>query len=322
MHNSIVAGNFTGTGTTRSDTFGSPGASTNNAIGVNTGSTFVNGVNGNIVGTAANPIDPRLGPLANNGGPTQTHALPGDSPAIDHGNNAVVTYTIDQRGAFRFADGPDGGAFRVVDIGAFEFGTYIPTIPDQDMDEDGTLNVPFGVGDASLPGLVVTATSDNPLLVPNDAAHLVVTGGRAARVLVLHPAADRWGDAIITVTATRGGESASTSFRLLVRPVNDVPLAAVDAYTTAEDTPLAGGSVLANDDDYHGGAGRRERPARGPARRRAGPRDGIRPRRRRHVHLHARCGLPRHRHLHVSGGRHPRRPVERRHRYDHGRAGE
>ena len=30
---------------------------------------------GNLIGTSASPIDPLLGPLADNGGPTQTHAL-------------------------------------------------------------------------------------------------------------------------------------------------------------------------------------------------------------------------------------------------------
>ncbi len=41
---------------------------------------------GDLVGEAANPIDPVLGPLANNGGPTATHALLGGSPAIENGN--------------------------------------------------------------------------------------------------------------------------------------------------------------------------------------------------------------------------------------------
>lgn len=42
-------------------------------------------------------VAPRLGPLANNGGPTPTHALLCDSPAIDHGNN-VLHLAYDQRG--------------------------------------------------------------------------------------------------------------------------------------------------------------------------------------------------------------------------------
>jgi hypothetical protein len=66
-----------------------------------------NGVNGNLVG-----VDPRLGPLADNGGPTQTMALLPGSPAIDHGRNDLGLAT-DQRGFARVANG-------AADIGAFE----------------------------------------------------------------------------------------------------------------------------------------------------------------------------------------------------------
>jgi hypothetical protein len=67
--------------------------------------------NGNIVGTAANPIKPRLGALANNGGPTQTMALLKGSPCIAAGA-AVGAPATDQRGVAR--DNPP-------DIGAYEF---------------------------------------------------------------------------------------------------------------------------------------------------------------------------------------------------------
>ncbi|HEY0180426.1 MAG TPA: choice-of-anchor Q domain-containing protein [Dokdonella sp.] len=57
--------------------------------------------------------NPRLAPLAYNGGPTRTHALLPDSPAIDAGNN-VAALPYDQRGA-EFARiygaAPDIGAF-------------------------------------------------------------------------------------------------------------------------------------------------------------------------------------------------------------------
>jgi uncharacterized protein (UPF0333 family) len=56
--------------------------------------------------------DPKLGPLANNGGPTQTHALLPGSPAIDAGTNTGCPAT-DQRGVPR----PQGAA---CDIGAYE----------------------------------------------------------------------------------------------------------------------------------------------------------------------------------------------------------
>ena len=36
-----------------------------------------------MVGTAGDPLDPRLGPLQDNGGFTETHALLEDSPAIN-----------------------------------------------------------------------------------------------------------------------------------------------------------------------------------------------------------------------------------------------
>ena len=56
-------------------------------------------------------VDPLLGPLANNGGPTQTHALTAGSPAIDAGDDGAAP-AADQRGFPRA---------RASDIGAFEF---------------------------------------------------------------------------------------------------------------------------------------------------------------------------------------------------------
>ena len=82
-----------------------------NLIGIGGGLT--DGVNGNIVGVT----DPRLAPLADNGGPTWTHALLADSPAIDAADPASLA-TIDQRGAAR----PLVGISSLrSDIGAFEF---------------------------------------------------------------------------------------------------------------------------------------------------------------------------------------------------------
>ena len=64
--------------------------------------------------------DPKLGPLADNGGPTLTMALLPGSPAIDAGNTSLAPAT-DQRGFPR----PAGLA---ADIGAFEYGSVMPTI--------------------------------------------------------------------------------------------------------------------------------------------------------------------------------------------------
>jgi len=70
-------------------------------------------------------VNPLLGPLADNGGPTPTHAPLSNSPAIDKGKSFALT--IDQRGFLRPFDFPDianasGGDG--TDIGAFE---YVPS---------------------------------------------------------------------------------------------------------------------------------------------------------------------------------------------------
>jgi CSLREA domain-containing protein len=98
-----------------------------NLIGLNLGSSgLTNGVNGDIVGNTNVPINPLLGNLANNGGPTQTLTLLPGSPAIDAGDNCVMQaahcgdpnisqLTTDQRGA-----GFNRVVNTTVDIGAFE----------------------------------------------------------------------------------------------------------------------------------------------------------------------------------------------------------
>jgi predicted outer membrane repeat protein len=69
-------------------------------------------------------IDPKLGPLQDNGGPTFTHALESTSPAIDTGVSPGCPLN-DQRGIARPTDG-DGNNKSACDIGAFEFpGTYL-----------------------------------------------------------------------------------------------------------------------------------------------------------------------------------------------------
>lgn len=57
-----------------------------------------------------NNVDPLLEPLALNGGPTQTHALPAASPAVNAANPANHP-PRDQRGVLRPAATPDIGAF-------------------------------------------------------------------------------------------------------------------------------------------------------------------------------------------------------------------
>jgi hypothetical protein len=124
LHNTLIAGNFRGaTGTTRDDVYGALNLGGDyNLIGDGTGMTGLsNGVNGNLVGSAAAPIDPLLGPLQDNGGPTQTHALLARSPALNAGDPAQLG-VADQRGVARA-----GG----VNIGAYQASAsaFVVTVP-------------------------------------------------------------------------------------------------------------------------------------------------------------------------------------------------
>ncbi len=129
LRNTIVASNSAVTDGAHdlSGTFQSLG---NNLIGNSTGASGLsNGSSGDMVGSAASPLDPRLGPMQNNGGFSSTRALGSGSPAIDAGNSCVaqppanggctaVQLLFDQRGVGfpRLAAG-------AVDIGAFEGST-------------------------------------------------------------------------------------------------------------------------------------------------------------------------------------------------------
>jgi hypothetical protein len=78
--------------------------------------------------------DPLLGPLADNGGPTMTHALLPGSPAIDAGDPAPVAPPyLDQRGYYRVVDG-DGDMTARIDIGAFEFASIVAKPGDGNLD--------------------------------------------------------------------------------------------------------------------------------------------------------------------------------------------
>jgi hypothetical protein len=96
------------------DVMGTVTTATYNLIGDGSGSSgVVDGVDGNQVGNGNSPIDPKLGQLQDNGGPTWTEALLPGSPAIDAGNNGDAPDT-DQRGFHRIVGG-------TVDIGAYEY---------------------------------------------------------------------------------------------------------------------------------------------------------------------------------------------------------
>jgi CSLREA domain-containing protein len=119
MANTIVAGNNDASPDGEApDCDGIVTTSGYNLIGINEGCGFV-ATTDDLVGTAATPIDPLLGPLTDNGGATRTMALLSGSLAIDAGNPAQpgsafpVCEANDQRDFVRTGR---------CDIGAYEAG--------------------------------------------------------------------------------------------------------------------------------------------------------------------------------------------------------
>ncbi len=127
------------------------------------------------IGTTAAPLDPLLGTLQNNGGPTFTRALLMGSPAIDKGKRdtiAGLTTMVDQRGMARPFDvlnlpnamGGDGS-----DIGAFEFATA----------SLGNLSTRLNVGmgeRALIGGFIIIGTDTQMVLVRGLGPSLAASG--------------------------------------------------------------------------------------------------------------------------------------------------
>jgi CSLREA domain-containing protein len=114
LRNTILAGNRAGgAGSDCQNTLTSKGY---NLVQSLAGCVLAGDTTGNITGA-----DPRLGPLADNGGPTWTHALLAFSPAIDAGSCTGLDgnpVTQDQRDAAR----PQGAG---CDMGAYEATPFV-----------------------------------------------------------------------------------------------------------------------------------------------------------------------------------------------------
>ena len=106
LRNTIVANNIDGLDCV-AENFAGSGAFISDGHNIDSDGTC------NLSGVNDQPnTDPRLGPLDDNGGSTQTHALLAGSPALDAGNDATCP-TADQRGVVR----PQGAS---CDIGSVE----------------------------------------------------------------------------------------------------------------------------------------------------------------------------------------------------------
>jgi hypothetical protein len=130
--NTLIAGNTTtntNTTTAAPDCQGkvTDGPGGHNLIGNNNNCVgLTNGINGDQVGTPGSPINPQLGPVALNGGPTPTMAELAGSPAIATASSATCNtgpvFDKDQRGQSRNVT-----TRNACDIGAYDTGGATPT---------------------------------------------------------------------------------------------------------------------------------------------------------------------------------------------------
>lgn len=154
--NTIIAGNSGGGNNREYDFYGQLTSLGYNLIGTSNGySQYYGDTTGNLYN-----IDPQLGPLQDNGGPTPTHAPSMFSPAINAGSTALAVdqsnqpFVNDQRGA---------GFSRVVgsaiDIGAVETDIALLLRVDTVTDSAGLTACTAAAADCSLRGAVTRANA-------------------------------------------------------------------------------------------------------------------------------------------------------------------
>jgi hypothetical protein len=184
----------------------------------------------NQTGDTTGVSDPKLGDLADNGGPTMTHALLTDSPAIDKGppSTACPPPATDQRGVSR----PQGSA---CDIGAFELESTNspPTAVDDSAttNEDNSVTINVLANDADPEGGALTV--DSVTQPANGSAAL-----NADNTVTYTPNRDFNGIDTFNYTISDGnGETATATVTVTVNAVNDAPEVFV----------AAGGSCGTND---------------------------------------------------------------------------
>jgi hypothetical protein len=212
LHNTLIAGNFQGAaGTTRDDVSGAldPGGNYN-LIGDGSGMTGLsNGVNGNLIGSAAAPIDPLLGPLQNNGGPTPTMALLAGSSALNAGDPAQLG-VADQRAVVR-AGGVNIGAYQA---SASAFILTAPATITAGTPFDVTVKAvdPFGQTAFGYTGIVHFSSTDGQAALPGDYTFTLSDAGMRtfSNAVTLKTAGSQTITATDTVTASITGNGSVT----------------------------------------------------------------------------------------------------------------
>ncbi|TVQ33790.1 MAG: choice-of-anchor D domain-containing protein [Wenzhouxiangella sp.] len=200
--NTIVAGNtaaVTGNDFLQSNLGSDTVFQGGNLIGNDAGLAFYASDSSDQIGSSSEPIDPLLGSLINNGGPTPTHMPEPGSPAIDRGLNLFCEST-DQRGQPRPIDG-NGDDTAVCDSGAVELQSdeivevdmaFTPSSLDfgevQVGDGSSALSVSLeNTGDADLSGLAFSVAGDDFTIETDDCSGGIPLGGSCEVLITFTP---------------------------------------------------------------------------------------------------------------------------------------
>lgn len=185
-------------------------------------------------GTIVTGVDPLLGPLADNGGPTRTHALLAGSPAVDAANDANCE-AFDQRGFTRPADG-DGDGTANCDMGAFEkdavLVTNLPPIASDDTavtDEDTSQGIDVAANDTDTDGNLDTTTANTACGTCSLPTNGMLTNN-ADGTFDYTPDGDFFGmDSFVYEICDTDGACDTAAVDITVNPVNDPPIFAAGA---------------------------------------------------------------------------------------------
>jgi hypothetical protein len=244
--NSIIAANADGGGF-EWDFGGTLTSQGYNLIGSNFGMT-VTPMTGDQVGTNDSHLDPMVGPLQDNGGPTFTHGLLNGSPAIDKGGGGTGI-TTDQRGRprpVRFdASIPEPAGGDGSDIGAFEVSPIQFDAPNYSVAENGGSAIVSvsRSGDTSQSASVHYATSDGTATAGLDytsaVGDLVFASGETNKTITIQVFDDNIyeGDEAFTLTLSSSvGADLGLSASVVTIVDNDAPPASPTPTPTATPT--------------------------------------------------------------------------------------
>lgn len=130
----------------------------------------------------------------------------------------------------RDADGNESSTTFIATFTQVNDAPTISTVGTLTINEDTTSSaIGFTVGDVETPAgdLVVTRTSSNTILLPETDVNLALGGSGAERTITVKPTENQFGTAIVSLRVRDAVNdetgTATTSFQVIVLPVNDAP---------------------------------------------------------------------------------------------------